>query len=170
MSPLNLILLFCSTSQLPSGILILTVLKYGLSGLTFAYLLKTNKFNSAFIPIFAISYSLMGWVIANQLNIIWLDAVIILPIIYLGLQRLILQRKVGTYITWLAIMLIVNYYFAFMIAIFMVLTSWFLNINFSTSRRQFWQNQWRWLWSSLIAGGISAIITIPPHLLFATHK
>lgn len=170
MSPLNLILLFCSTSQLPSGILILTVLKYGLSGLTFAYLLKTNKFNSAFIPIFAISYSLMGWVIANQLNIIWLDAVIILPIIYLGLQRLILQRKVGTYITWLAIMLIVNYYFAFMIAIFMVLTSWFLNINFSTSRRQFWQNQWRWLWSSLIAGGISAIITIPTFYSLLTSK
>ncbi|MCY9806931.1 YfhO family protein [Lentilactobacillus senioris] len=170
MSPLNLILLFCSTSQLPSGILILTVLKYGLSGLTFAYLLKANKVNTAYIPVFAISYSLMGWVIANQLNIIWLDAVIILPLIYLGLQRLILQQRVGTYITWLAIMLIVNYYLAFMIAIFTVLTSWFININFSNSRRQFWQNQWRWLWSSLVAGGISAVITLPTFYSLLTSK
>lgn len=171
MSPLNLILLFCSTSQLPSGVLILTVAKYGLAGLTFGYmLLKSNDLDSAFIPVFSISYALMGWIVANQLNIIWLDAVIILPLIYLGLQRLIYQQRIGTYITWLSIMLIVNYYFAFMIAIFTVLASWFLNINASKTKHQFWQTQLRWLWSSIIAGGLSAIITLPTFFSLLSSK
>ena len=171
MSPLNLILLFFSSSQLPSAILILTVLKYGLSGLSFAYLLvKITRLPFKYIPTFALSYSLMGWVIANQLNIIWLDAVILLPLVYLGLHQLILQQRVKTYIIWLTVMIIVNYYFAFMIAIFTVLISWFLNINHSSTRRQFWRNQWRWLWSSLIAGGLSAWITIPTFFSLLASK
>ncbi len=45
-----------------------------------------------------------GWMIANQLNMIWQDAFNTFAVNYLGLLKLIYQNRVGTYIAWLAVM------------------------------------------------------------------
>lgn len=171
MSPLNWLLLFFPTQQLPSAILLLTVLQYGLAGLSSAYLLlQLKQMDNRYIPAFSTCYSLMGWMVANQLNIIWLDAIIILPLVFLGVIRLIVYQKAATYILWLTLILIINYYFAYMIAIFITLMVWFINFNHSNNRQQFWLTEWRWFKASLISGALAAFNLIPTYLSLRNSK
>ena len=122
-SPLNLLLLFFPGEQITAGILLITLLKYGLSGFSMYYFLtKTNQAKRKYLPTaLSVSYSLMAFLIANQLNLFWLDACVMLPIIMLGLHDLIQKKKIKLFVISMSIMLIINYYFAFMIGIFSVL-------------------------------------------------
>lgn len=56
--------------------------------------------------------------IANQLNLMWLDAVIILPLIIWGLLKLVSVGQIRTYVIWLTALLIINYYMAYMVCLF----------------------------------------------------
>lgn len=160
-SPLNLILLFFPAARLSSGILVLTLLKYGLSGLSFAWLLTKNKLQSGIrVLAFSTAYALNGWMIANQLNLLWLDAMIILPLIVWGLHQIIFAGKFSCYLCWLAVMIIDNYYMAWMICIFTVLfLGWQLPLikGWSARLRAFG----RYVLSSLIATGISCVVLLP---------
>ena len=72
----------------------LTLLKISLAGLSFGYLLKKSFSGTGFIlAAFSISYALMGYTIVNQLNIMWLDGLIFLPLIVMGLEQLIAEKN-----------------------------------------------------------------------------
>lgn len=160
-SPLNLILLFFPAAHLTTGVLVLTLLKYGLSGLSFAWLLtKSNLQSGSRIFAFSTAYALNGWIIANQLNLLWLDAMIILPLVIWGLHQVVFVHRYSCYICWLAVMIIDNYYMAWMICIFTILVFiWSLPLlNNWQSRLQAFG---RYLLSSLIAAGISCIVLLP---------
>lgn len=169
-SPLNLILLFFPAQHLTSGIMVLTLLHYGLAGLSFAYLLDRTGFQQG--PrtwAFSTAYALNGWMVANQLNMLWLDALIILPLIIWGLYRLLFQRQVGTYITWLTVMLVDNYYMAWMICIFTILfVTW--QLPALTAWRARWQAVSRYLVSSLASAGIAAVSLLPTFFALTTSK
>lgn len=161
LSPLNLILLFFPAQHLATGITILTLVRYGLAGLSFAWLLeKTNLQTGWRVLAFSTVYSMNGWMIANQLNMLWQDALILLPLIIWGLLKLIYQHQVGTYLGWLSLMMIDNYYMAWMIAIFTFLfflwqmpliTSW------KTRGRAFL----RYLGGSVLGAGVAAVVLLP---------
>lgn len=160
-SPLNLILVFFPAAHLSSGVLVLTLLRYGLAGLTFAWLIiKTKLQHGVRILGFSTAYALNGWIIANQLNLLWLDAMIILPLIIWGVHQLILRKRVGCYISWLAVMIIDNYYMAWMICLFTILFFiWQLPLL------QNWRGRLiafgRYAVSSIIAVGISGLVLLP---------
>ena len=75
LSPFNLIFLFFKGKTLTAGIMLVTLLKYGCSGLAMAWLLqKRNKKTRLVNSALAVTYSMMGWFVANQFNLLWLDA------------------------------------------------------------------------------------------------
>lgn len=165
-SPLNLLLLFFPAQHLASGIAILTLLKYGLAGLAMAWVLDREKIQQGpRIWIFSTPYALMGWMVANQFNLLWLDVLFLLPLIIYGERKLLSGRSPWTYTLWLAVALIDNYYMAWMVAIFTIL----FGIWTIASEKTTWQWQWhaagytlgRYLGSSLLAGAISAFVLLP---------
>lgn len=160
-SPLNLILLFFPAQYLTSGIMVLTLLRYGLAGLSFAWLLDKSRLQTGpRIWAFSTAYALNGWIIANQLNLIWLDAMIILPLIAWGLLKIIHGQGVGTYIAWLAVMMIDNYYMAWMICLFTILfLIWQLPAVATWRKRG--QAAVKYLAGSLASAGIAAITLLP---------
>ncbi len=92
-SPFNLLLLFWSNSQLPVVVGYVIILKIGAMGLTMAHFLKTRQPEYHFSAlIFATAYSLSGFVAMNFYNLMWLDALIFLPLVILGLERLFFKR------------------------------------------------------------------------------
>ncbi|CAH1853192.1 YfhO family protein [Convivina intestini] len=122
MSPFNIIFLFVSDLHLPSAILWVTVFKFGAAGLSMAYLIHRLKLQEGhYISLFAISYPLSGWFIANDLNLLWLDTAILLPLLILALEGLLGGKKGWPYSILLALTIISNYYIAFMVVIFIVL-------------------------------------------------
>ena len=165
-SPLNLLLLFFPAQHLASGIAILTLLKYGLAGLAMAWVLDREKIQQGpRIWIFSTPYALMGWMVANQFNLLWLDVLFLLPLIIYGERKLLSGRSPWTYTLWLAVALIDNYYMAWMVAIFTIL----FGIWTIASEKTTWQWQWhaagytlgRYLGCSLLAGAISAFVLLP---------
>ncbi|CAJ1228335.1 membrane protein [Levilactobacillus zymae] len=162
LSPLNLLLLFFPGASLTSGIFLITVLKYGLAGLSFGWLLlKVTKQDGLMAITFATAYALMGWAIANQLNIMWLDALVLLPLIFYGLIQLMTTGHWKPYIVWLPIMLVVNYYMAYMICLFLILAFiWLAADKFTTWRRLAVQTG-RFALASLVSGALAAAVLLP---------
>ncbi|UQS86682.1 YfhO family protein [Nicoliella spurrieriana] len=170
-SPINLILLLFPLRSLASGILIMTLIKYGLAGLSFGYLLfKRTKTNLALIPAWATMYALNGWIIANQLNLIWLDAMYMLPLVVLGIERLVDTGRIRTYLISLAMMLFINYYMAYMVCIFSVIYFAYYATTQYRSKRQLLSNTVRYAGSSLLAGGLAAFILLPTFAALLVSK
>lgn len=162
MSPLNLLLLFFSPANLPTGILLLTILKYGLASLSMAWALrKLQRQTGWLLTTFGIMYALMGWMIAYQLNLLWLDALILLPIIIVGLERLLLTGKYRFYVIPLTLMLMINYYMGYMIAIFLILY-WLWTLSRTPLNRHILLTSFkRFSLGSLLSGGLAAVILLP---------
>lgn len=160
-SPLNLLLVFFPGRFLTSGIMLILLLRYGLAGLSFAWLLdKTGWQKGPRIWAFSTAYALNGWMIANQLNMIWLDALVILPLIIWGLLKLFYRRQAGTYIFWLAVMMVDNYYMAWMVCLFtLLLVCWLM------PEARTWHTRGRFILryglSSLAAAGVAAVTLFP---------
>ncbi|MGN1279297.1 MAG: YfhO family protein [Limosilactobacillus sp.] len=169
-SPLNLILLLFPGKWLTSGIMALTLLRYGLAGLTFSWLLLKTRLQSGWrIWAFSTAYALNGWMIANQLNMIWQDALVILPLIIWGLLRLLFDKRPGTYITWLAVMMIDNYYMAWMICLFTILV-----VLWQLPTLADWRARLRavgaYIAGSVASAGIAAITLLPTIYALTTSK
>lgn len=88
-SPFSFLIAFFDKQSVTEGILLITILKTAACGLTFSiYTRKALHLCAAPNLCFSIAYSLMSYVIVYALNIMWLDGVIFLPLVLLGLHRL----------------------------------------------------------------------------------
>jgi len=74
-----------------------------------------NKFS---VYLLSISYGLMGYNLCQASNIMWLDGVIWLPILMLGIWKLLSEQK--TILLYLSVVfaIICNWYTAYMICLF----------------------------------------------------
>lgn len=71
-----------------------------------------------FSIILSTSYALMSFAISQIEINMWLDVFILLPLIILGINRLLGQQKFILYYLSLTILFIQNYYFGYMVVIF----------------------------------------------------
>lgn len=121
MSPLNIILLFFRTEWLPQAIELLILVKISLCSLTFYFLI--SHLSARVRPsglIFSISYALMAYNMAYFFHLMWLDSIILLPLIILGLHRILEGHFPALYTLSLGFAILFNYYIGFMLCIFSV--------------------------------------------------
>lgn len=129
-SPIALIILAFGHENIPEAIGTMVLIKNALAAATMAYYLKKAHGRNDFtLPAFGIMYSFCGFFIAYYWNIMWIDAMYLLPLVVLGIEKLINERKAKLYVASLAITFFANYYMAFMICVFAVL--YFLVYYFS---------------------------------------
>lgn len=165
LSPFNLILGLFSAENITEAVLVINLLKIGACGLTFSIFLK-NKFknNNIFSVIgFSTCYALMAYNIVYQFNIMWLDAVVWLPIIILGIDRIIKYDKSLIFYISLTIGIISNWYIGFMLCLFSALYT-FYNLVMSEDAK----NNKRVLKKVFIFGvlsGLTSLIVIFPSVL-----
>lgn len=162
-SPLNWLLVLCPKGLIIEFMTYSIVLKIGLSGLTFAYYLRkhcrTNDFGIAFFGIF---YALSGYMAAYSWNIMWLDCILLFPLIVLGLERLVKKQKCFLYCITLGLSILSNYYISIMICIFMVI--YFIALLILEKKRYWIDYVWNavhFCVYSLVAGGLSAVVLLP---------
>lgn len=121
-SPLNLIIVLFPKDCLTEAILMLTLLKAGLSGACFAlYLNGMHREKSLATVAFSMLYALSGYVLVFSWNIMWMDAIYLLPLIMLGLVKLVRDGQGIFYCIALAAALLSNFYMAFFICLFILL-------------------------------------------------
>ncbi|HIU02695.1 MAG TPA: YfhO family protein [Candidatus Onthocola gallistercoris] len=121
-SPLNLLLILMPRNLIMETFAIIYLLKIGLCGLTFyTYLSRRLGKGGLTAVVFSVTYALSGYVIGYGWNIMWLDCIALLPIILMGLEKLVHQRDGLTYGLALALCIYCNYYISIMICIFLCL-------------------------------------------------
>ncbi|KRM72843.1 YfhO family protein [Lacticaseibacillus brantae] len=169
MSPFNLVLVLFPKGMLDSGIVVLTLLKYGAASLTMAIYLRHHHVQKWWLLLFGLAYALSGWMLANQLNIMWLDGAILLPLVALGIDRLP-NRFPGQYMLWLTVALIVNYYMGYMICLFVIGYFFYASVRDWQSWRAFVRRGVKFVGASLVAAGISAWLLLPTFFQLTQSK
>lgn len=157
-SPLHWLAFLVPQAYLMEFMSYLVVIKIGLCGLTFSiYLRKHFQTESITTVLFAVFYALSGYTAAYNWNIMWLDCLILFPLIIWGLERLVKEGKPVFYCLMLALSIFTNYYISIMICIFLVLYFITLLANNDCFIRSIWQ----FTVYSLLAGALAAILLIP---------
>ena len=163
-SPFNYLILLFSKENIVLGVNFIIILKVCLSAGTMAYYLvnkdKKQEKNIYVIGI-AIAYALSNYVIGYSWNMMWMDCILMFPLLMLGFKRLMEDRDPKLYVMALFYCLYCNYYIGFMICIFLVL--WFF-VYSHPGIKAFFLNGIRFAISSLLAGGLSAFMLIPAYL------
>lgn len=135
MSPLNVIVLFFSVSKLPIAIIIIQLIKLGLLGCSMYLLLEYRTKNimddenetvdissiNFFNVCLSVSFALMGYSISYQSNLMWTDTIIMLPIVILGLEKIVNKERPYLFICALFYAILLNYYIGFMVCIFVAI-------------------------------------------------
>lgn len=119
-----LVFLF-KNSLMPDALYVLTLLKIGCAGLAFWYYAKeTFKINALSHVMLAIPYSLMSFVTAHSELIMWLDTFIYLPLIFLGINRVMDERRPVLLFISYFLLFVSNFYFGFMVGMLSFLYFW----------------------------------------------
>lgn len=157
-SPFNWLSLLCPESLLIEFMTYFVVLKIGACGLTFSYYLRKHFQSEHFsIVFFAVFYALSGYMAAYNWNVMWLDCIVLAPLIILGLERLVKNENKTLYCVTLALAILSNYYICIMICIYLVL--YFCVLLPGAGKKM--QAILHFAWYSLLAGGMAAILLLP---------
>lgn len=118
-SPISFIVLFFGHKNTFEAIASMIAIKSVLSAMSMSYYLKkSQKNNTLAISAFGIMYAFCGYFIAYYWNIMWIDAMYILPFVILGIERIIDLGKPRVYLFALIFAIFSNYYIGYMICIF----------------------------------------------------
>ena len=95
-SPFNIMIAFFEKADFVLFFNMVVVLKIALASSTFAIFLEkrfNGKIRSSFVVILSLCFALMQYNIAQNSNIMWLDGVYMLPLIALGIRKLVAKKK-----------------------------------------------------------------------------
>ena len=163
-SPLNWLVFFVSESHVIEFLNVLTIIKIGLCSVTFTRYLRghTDDMSSNGPMLFGIVYALSGYMCAYYWNTMWLDCIILFPLIIGALEKLVKEGKMFGYAALLGLCIISNYYISIMICIFLVLYFAALNVlDLPDSPKEFLNRCVRFATASLAAGAVAAVMILP---------
>ena len=168
-SPMNWLLVLCPKGLVIEFMTFTTWVKIALAGLFFFIYLKEHfqligkdkKFHLITVMpalIFSTAYAFSGFVATYSWNIMWMDSIALLPLIILGVERLVKQNKPMLYYISLAASILCNYYISVMICMFLCL--YFVILFFEQKKGKI-KAVLNFAWYSLLAGGTGAVLIIP---------
>lgn len=137
----------------------LTLLKFGCIGLSFWYFAHKTftipKWGQLLLSNF---YALMSFTIAFSEIVMWLDALIYLPLVVLGIHRIMDERKPLLLFVTYFLVFISNFYMGFIVGLFTFL---YFIARMLTDRQKYGKSLLMYLTTSLLAGGTSMIMILP---------
>ena len=120
-SPLNLLLILVPQKFLMEAVTLLVFTKIGLAGLFMnIYFKGIHGRQDCATVAFSTLYALSAYALGYYWNIMWLDGFALLPLIILGLNRLMDGKDFKLYVITLALSLFSNYYIGGMTCIFIL--------------------------------------------------
>lgn len=171
-SPFNLLIFLFPATNMTTALTWIIILKISTIGLTMAIFLRHAFLKTGWsLLLFSTAFSLCGFVTMYFYDMMWLDALILLPLVALGLHRLVKHHHFGLYTISLALTIFSNYYMGYMTCLFSVLYFSYLLVEHQASVTSL-TTVWRlhrpvirqFLIGSLLAGGMTMIVLIPTGL------
>lgn len=154
MSPFNLIYILMPLKYFPLAVFLTIWLRYGVIGWSFAYLLvkryKGLDKKAWLLPLFSTAYTLSGMLVSYQMNVIFYDAMFMLPILIVALEELLDGAKPYKYMLLLALTMFMQFYLGYMVCIFIALYAcYYLAPNLSIEAT--WKNRFKNYFQPLLA-------------------
>ncbi|MCM1133289.1 MAG: YfhO family protein [Ruminococcus flavefaciens] len=162
---------------LVKALCVFVLLKFAFSASAFlAYMrYKVKDGSLVFSMVSAVAYSVCAYMLAYLSQFMWTDVVIYTPLVMLGLEKIINERKPLMYTLILAVTLISNFYVGYAVCIFCVLyfisqTAVKLTIEKNDkkirigNKKNVLSSIIKFTVSSLIAGALSAFVIIPVYM------
>ena len=170
-SPLNWFVFLVPKSLVIEFMSYMIIVKIGLCGVTMCWFLRhryplQQKDDPLPAVLFSVFYAMSGYISAYSWNIMWLDCIILFPLIILGAVQLMEGKSPFLYTICLGLSVLSNYYISIMICLFLIIYFFCLNIiepwpenrsHFSV----FLDRGIRFFLFSLLGGMLAAVTLIP---------
>lgn len=160
-SPFNLLLLLFKRDNILLAINIITVLKIATCSLSATYYFR-KKYNRIDISTlaFGLCYAFGAYVMAYFYNIMWMDVIIIFPILILCFEKMMKNEKkaVLKYCLCLAYCLLTNFYLSIPVCIFLIM---YFFVFIKSVLKDFLVSGLKFAGSSLLSAGLAGIVIIP---------
>lgn len=190
-NPINLISIFFEPNQMDEAYALITLVKPVIMALTFGIFLKNSyKKNDWSVVIFSVLWALSGFMLGGIFITSWYDSIIWFPLAIMGLKKMMDGGSAWTYSLFLGLTIATNFYIGWMTCIFCVIYFIYcfitddevgyegvtteteednkdedgINIFAVFQNSYLLKSFFKFGLSSLLAGGISAIITIPMYI------
>lgn len=177
-SPFSLLVALFPKEAITEAMYFMLVLKTGCAGLSFSYLLtKKRQLNTTTRVMFSTMYALSSYVVVLQHNVMWMDNVIVFPLILLAVDELISNGKFKLYVISLVYSIMSNFYIGYMTCFFILI--WFFIRYFMLSpsernprgeREHFARSFLRIGFYSILAVVMSAVIILPVYYSLSFGK
>ena len=159
-SPLSFIVALFPKQNMTEALFVMFIIKTGLCGLTFGLLLKIkDKVKGLTAVLFSTVYALVGYGSVMQHNTMWIDCMILLPLVVLGLWQLIVHRRYLLYTLSLALCLFSNFYIGYMTCIFVLFFTFALYFSMTKNARNPRCEKWH-LPRAIFRVGVFSVIAI----------
>lgn len=163
-SPFNFLLLLSPLSLLIDALDYLILFKFGLAGLSFGlYCRRKFKKVDWFTVGVSSAYALCSYCLAFISQVMWFDAVVFFPLILLGFERLMEEKKPFFYCLILALTIYSGFYISFSICLFLII--YFLVYAAEHIKELRFKGiifgGLRFSLFSLLAGGLAAFVLLP---------
>lgn len=170
-SPFSFIVALFPKKMITEALLVMFLLKTGLCGLNFGiYLHKTRPRNPVAVVIFSTMYALCAYAVVQQHNTMWIDNMLFLPLILLGIEEMIKHGKFKLYVVCLSLALFSNYYIGYMMCIFVAVYFFYYYFSRTPEERNPDGVKYHFLWAfariavySLIVICICSAIILPAY-------
>lgn len=161
-SPLNLVIALVPKSMLTMTLSHLYVLKIALCCFTAAfYFRKRRGKDELSVVAFGMAYGFCSYIVGYSWNIMWMEVMMLLPIILYGVDKLIKEHDGRLYCFALFLSLWCNFYMSYMTCLFLVL--WYLLYSHKNIK-EFFINGLRFAGYSLLSGAMAAAVLLPAYL------
>ena len=171
-SPFIMLLSLFSRDRIYLGITLIIGLKLILASFIMDFTLQkafgTSKrisvFDSRSVSIYigAVSWAFSGFLFAHSMNLMWIDVVMLLPLYIYFLEKLLVKNEKAPFIIVLSMMALLNYYITYQVVLFTALWTVVRIIVLGLKKPAIVIA--RVIYSSAIAGAISAFLMIPTFL------
>ena len=172
MSPFNIIYVLLPLNYIGLSVFLTIWLRYGAFGLSFAHLLikryKGAESKRWMVPLFATAYALSGMLVSYQMNVIFYDAMFMLPLVILYLEQLLDGKAAYPYAFVLGLTVFLQFYMSYMISLFVVLyTCYYLSPRLSiegiwkVKLKHYVQPLWDVFLYSILGATAASILFVP---------
>lgn len=163
-SPLNWLCILVPQSYLVDFMDFMIIFKAGLASLSFTwYASKHTKSDKMTLALFGFFYATSGYWAAYCWNVMWLDCIVLLPLIILGIEVLVNENKCLLYTVSLGLCVVTNYYISIMV-ILTVIIYFFASLVMYDGPKRFGLYVKKCLhiaFYSMLSAGIGAVILLP---------
>lgn len=163
-SPLNILIFLFQRSNLITSYSIIIGIRtiFTLISITYYFKKKFNKIDLSFVGL-GLLYSFSAYFIAYHWNIMWLDGMIFLPLISLGIERIVDKNNGILYLISLTLMIYSNYFIGYMLCLFSCIyfVAYLILQNNEFCLKYLIKKILLFLICSLAAGALNAWILLP---------